>query len=169
MSTDMMVRSITEEDCAILRHLAQQCKPLDVHTHYTYWVLSKFFGDSSFVLCSHGETCGYITSVETKNRIFVWQIGILEEYRSYGYSRMLIEAVAQKAIQRKKNMSVSIAEDNDRSFNAFDSFCRNNSCGFVKTGKLSLNDLVDKSFSETENIYDILINEEWDKNFCQDG
>lgn len=163
MSADLEIRNVTEEDCAALRHLAQQCEPLDVHTHYTYWVLCKFFSAGSFIMIDKEGPCGYITSIETEDRIFVWQIGILNRARNKGNSKLLIESVLKYAISRNKNMSVSIAEENKKSYYSFDAFCKSHSYRFIRTGMLSLKDLKDVSFAETEVIYDITINEEWDQ------
>ena len=156
------LRNVTESDAPVLRALAQRCKPLDVHTPYTYWVLCKFFSGGSFLMLGENNApVGYITSIETENTIFVWQIGILREYRGKGYSQALVQAVSEYAVSREKNMSVSVADDNQASYHAFDRFCRRHSYSLRKSGKLSLTDLNDKAFSEKESIYDIIIREEW--------
>lgn len=159
--SNLRIRNISEDDYSLLRYLAEKCKPLDVHTLYTYWVLSKFFSGSSFLLFDNNTVIGYITSVETEKTVFIWQIGVLEEYRSLGYSRVLIAAVSDYAINKKKNMAVSIAGDNERSFNAFKGFCNSHSYQFKESGILSLRDLTNVDFNEEECFYDIIINEEW--------
>ena len=161
MFDTISIRNISEEDCAVLHYLAESCKPLDVHTHYTYWVISKFFSSGSFLLFCNNEPIGYITSIETDKVIFIWQIGILEQYRSLGYSKTLISAISNYARKKKKNLAVSIAKENERSFCAFQSFSKINSYRFTKSGKLCLHDLSNTSFVEEENIYSIIINDEW--------
>jgi hypothetical protein len=100
---------------------------------------------------------GFITSIETKNSVFVWQIGILKEYRSNKYSQLLFDEVVKYAKVIGKNLQASIAEDNKRSYAALCSACEANHLRLERSGKLSIPDLTDRFFCESEIIYDIFI------------
>jgi GNAT superfamily N-acetyltransferase len=98
---------------------------------------------------------GFITALKTDDCVFVWQIGILEKYRSKGYSKILIDAVKDYAIKQNKNMKVSIAEENLASFNAFYKYCNNNNLPFESIGLITVNDMDGKLYCDQEVIYKI--------------
>lgn len=150
-----ILSSVKEKDASTLRFLAMHCEPLDVHTPYTYWVVAKHYGDGSFILVDNEKPIGFITTVETDSLLFVWQIGILHEYRGRGLSQRLIEAVFNYAVQKQKNMEVTIAEDNLASYSAFLHFCNYKNIGFDKVRKVEIRDLEDISFKEDEIMYRI--------------
>ena len=148
-------RKIQSKDAALLRALAQSCPPLDVHTHYTYWVVAHFFGEYGYIAEDNGKPIGYIMTVETKECIFVWQIGVIDEYKGKKISSGLIENVAADAAQKGVYLEVSIADDNIPSFSTFSNFCRKNGYTMEKIGVIDLSDLADESFSEIESHYRI--------------
>ena len=151
------LRSVKEKDASTLRFLAMHCEPLDVHTPYTYWVVAKHYGDGSFILVDNENPIGFIMTVETDSSLFVWQIGILHEYRGRGLSQRLIEAVFNYAVQKQKNMEVTIAEDNLASYSAFLHFCNHKNIGFDKLRLVEIRDLEDISFKEDEIMYRIKV------------
>jgi hypothetical protein len=61
-----------EKDSETLFNLAKNNPPLDVHTPYTYWVIAKYFSDTSFILEQNGVPIGFITALETPEFIFIW-------------------------------------------------------------------------------------------------
>ena len=91
------LRNAAGSDAGLLRHMARSCPPLDLHTSYTYWVAAEYFGSGSYILEDDGICAGYIMTVQTPETIFVWQIGILPEYRGRGLSRRLIDRVLDDA------------------------------------------------------------------------
>jgi L-2,4-diaminobutyric acid acetyltransferase len=93
------IRPVVESDAATLLALAKQCPPLDVHTPYTYWTLSRYFGGTSFVAEVDGRAVGFITSVVSGSTLFVWQIGLLAEHRGSGAAGSLLEAVHRRAVE----------------------------------------------------------------------
>lgn len=147
------IRKATEKDSAKLRALANRCFPLDVHTPYTYWVLCTQ-SESNFILMDHDKEIGFITSIQSKDHVFIWQIAILEEYRSLGLSKMLIHSVFAYGVERGiSEFVVTIAPENQRSFNAFYSYCQKEGYSFEKKGQMSIYDYIDIDFHETEQIY----------------
>ncbi len=159
------LRPVNAKDAETLRTLALACPPLDVHTPYTYWVISRFFGHISFLLereeIEVGQKTGvrtpvgYITALDTPETVFVWQIGILPQYRGQKFSRMLIDAVYQQSKRLGKDMCTTIDDDNECSKAAFISFCARNALRLqsVDTLELKAADLPD--FYEAERIYRI--------------
>lgn len=151
------LRHVEEKDAPSLRFLAMHCAPLDVHTPYTYWVVANHYGDGSFILEDNGKPIGFIMTVETASFLFVWQIGVLHEYRGKGLSQILIEAVFGYAAQKQKNMEVTIAEDNIASYSAFSHFCNHKNIRFDEVRLVEVRDLEDHSIKEDEIMYRIKV------------
>ena len=83
------IRRADRNDAELLQKLSSQCKPLDVHTIYTYWVIVSYF--KCFILEENDMPIGFIASIETKDILLIWQIGILKDYRGVGYSYLLLD------------------------------------------------------------------------------
>ena len=149
------LKKIEEKDSPLMKKMAQKCGSLDVHTSYTYWVVSHFFSDLCFFLCKDDQEIGYIMSIETESTIFIWQIGILEDYRGMGLSELLISEVYNISKSKEKNLSFSIAKENIRSNKAFQSFCNKRNLTIKICGEIRLPDLYDVSFSERETLYEV--------------
>lgn len=147
------IRNIEEKDAPLLRYLAKRCQPLDVHTHYTYWVVSNYFGSGGFILEADNAPAGYIMTVDTPSAVFVWQIGLLEAHRGKGLSQQLIAAAASYAKSVAKNMEVTISADNKASYSAFSQFCKKNQIRFERIGNVDIPDMDDPSFCEAEIAY----------------
>ncbi len=152
------IRNVNESDCAVMRYLAQQCSPLDIHTQYTYWVNATFFSRSSFILELKGEPIGYIMSVENIDTLFIWQIGILPEYRGRGFSFCLISSCFDYALSCNKKIQVTIAKDNLASYSSFISACNKKGFWINKLNTIHIIDKMDPSFDESEELYEIYYN-----------
>lgn len=153
--SNLIVRKAEEKDAELLKQLASKCPPLDIHTPYTYWVLCRFFNNSCFVIFDESEPIGFISSLDISEGVFVWQIGILENYRSKGYAAILINKVYEYATSKKADMIVTIDEANKRSYSAFKSFAKKNNLKFVAIDKLEIKDFENPDFFESEIIYKI--------------
>lgn len=151
----MNIRNVVEKDAALLRDFARHCPPLDLHTPYTYWVLCKFFAESCFIVSDDDVDMGYIMAFEAEKIVFVWQIGVLPEHRGKGCTRFLIDSVVQFAREKNKNMAVSIAKENVASYGSFSSYCNAHAIPFQENGSLTVTDLCDLDFVETEIIYEM--------------
>ena len=152
------VRKIFEKDAPLLRAIAKKCFPLDVHTQYTYWVVARYYGDKGFVLEYNGQPIGYIMTIESSNVTFIWQIGILSEYRNHGLSYQLIDAVVRCAKSINNRMEVTIDESNISCYFAFYKYCIKNGFEFNRIGMTNICDLDDVEFYENEIIYTITFN-----------
>lgn len=153
---NITIRPVTEKDAPLLRNLASKCPPLDVHTPYTYWLLANFFGKYSFIISEDGAAFGYITCITCDNTLFIWQIGILEEYRKKNYSQMLIKAAFDEGIKMGiRTAAVSIAKENKASYKSFESFCKNNGYIIEPYKTIRISDMKNMFYSDEEILYTI--------------
>ena len=153
---NITVKSASSKDAAILRHLAKICPPLDVHTQYTYWAVAEYFGDCCFIAYNDEEPIGYIMCIRNDEVFFVWQIGIVKEYRGKGISSLLIKKAFERAESTNYGLiSVTIAKENNESFRAFSKYCEKNGYSFDAVETVQVTDLDDPSFSEAEVMYHI--------------
>lgn len=114
---ELFVRGLASEDSELLLRLARACPPLDVHTPYTYWVVSHLFAGTSFVLMdgASGRTAGFLTGIPSGDgrTLFCWQVGVLPEYRGWGGSGLLFGAAARQArVLGMTRMETTISPEN---------------------------------------------------------
>lgn len=150
------IRSVIDGDASALHLLATQCPPLDVHTPYTYWVLTHMFADGCFIAEVDGDPVGFVTTVHKGNIAFLWQIGVRETHRGTGLSTRLIDQVVLWA--RAHNVTaiqMSIDPGNVASTMAFTSFCAANELSMRQIGTLDLTVEADPTFAENEDIFEI--------------
>jgi len=152
----MKIRNVNTQDAPTLRKLASLCPPLDLHTPYTYWLLTFMYSDTCFILEIDDKPVGFITSVYSKKSLFIWQIGILPEYRHQGLSSALLKQVFTKADGLGiSKVNVSITEDNQASNKSFETFCKKNGFFMETVGIAEVTDLIIPEFKETEVVFEI--------------
>lgn len=151
------LRNVTENDTAMLRSLAKRCPPLDLHTPYTYWAVAKYYPGSCFILEQDNQPVGFITALDTPSKVFVWQIGILENHRRNGLSKILIDAVFAYARGVYKRLEVTIAEENVASKAAFMSACVKAGAKMEALDRTMIHDMDDPTFYEEEIRYQITL------------
>jgi len=73
-----------------------------------------------------GQIIGFVSGVRSNEDIFfIWQLGVKHEYRSQGYSSLLLEKVVTAASSLGcKKIQFSIEPDNEKSLKASTSFAR---------------------------------------------
>jgi L-2,4-diaminobutyric acid acetyltransferase len=122
----MQIRTCTPDDIQKVRHFVSQCKPLGLHTGYTYWVLFHNFKESCFVMEEESKIVGYVSGLKSStfdDVFFVWQIGVAEEMRGKGYSYLLLQKVLETAKKmRCTKMQMSLEEKDGASFHAISGF-----------------------------------------------
>lgn len=153
----MNIRSANENDFLTFRKMAQDCKPLDVHTPYTYWVVCKFFGDGCFLLTDGDKIAGSIMTLQQGDAQFVWQIAIREEYRGKGYSDALYGAV--EAYARSKGLAkilLSVDPANKTSFGAVSRFCEKRGLTIRTAGEVDIK-IPEENCTEFEYLYEITL------------
>jgi L-2,4-diaminobutyric acid acetyltransferase len=156
----LKIRTCKEEDIAKVRHFVSLCKPLGVHTGYTYWMLFRFFGESCFLMEEKGKVVGYVSGMKSNtfaHVFFVWQIGVGQESRGKGYAYRLLE----KAVEAAKGLGCTaiqftIEPDNEASLGAFSGFAKKNDLKMHARGKIHYPHSVRETVEE-ETIYEITI------------
>lgn len=151
-------RRATSGDASLLRSLAQRCPPLDVHTHYTYWTITEYFGDLCAVAEVDGTPVGFATAVLRGDRGLLWQVGVLPAYRTQGVGSALLTLVAARLEEHGvRRLEVSIAPDNVASHATLFRLAEDRGVEVVHQGDVDLHDLADPSFTEFEHRYVITL------------
>lgn len=120
---EILIRESTGSDAMNVHALVGQLPPLTHHTPYTYWNLFSNFSDSCFVAINEGKTVGFVTSHPTTTppqEWFIWQAGILPEYRRTGLRDALGARVIGAAMKSGAvALTTTIEADNTRSLGSF--------------------------------------------------
>jgi len=147
------LRPVKTGEVEILRKLVKQCRPLDLHTRYTYWLTVHLFDKYCFFIEDDTTPIGFITAIKNDDCLFIWQIGILKKYRKQQLSYELINGIVQIAKNEKiSKIQVSIAEKNTISYKTFHSYCVNNDYIIDRVEEPNL-----YSFASKEVLYNIII------------
>lgn len=119
----VIVRTSRSQDTDDVFSLASNLPPLTPHTWYTYWNLFNNFGNSCFIAQDEGKPVGFMTSHPTTSPAsewFIWQAGLLPEYRGQGLIYKLQDRVVDSARQAGAiAIRTTIEADNPRSLGAF--------------------------------------------------
>lgn len=154
----LTARGATDGDAGLLRSLAPNCAPLDVHTPYTYWVLSHMFGRDCFIAYDGDIPAGFATSVISGKSALLWQIGVLPGYRGFGVSQLLIDAVVVNARRLGRwTVETSIDPENTASHAAFTRYAREHKLVLAPAGSVDLVDELDPGFRELETLYKLVL------------
>lgn len=148
--TGISIIQATPSDHTLIKELASSCAPLDQHTGYTYWTLLRYNSDTCFIAYNDNTPIGFITGFCKEQTGFIWQIGVLPDYRKKGISGLLIATM----VRRFKSLGASriettIDKSNKASYKAFQSYC--------KTNNIIMRAIADSNMYENEIIYEILL------------
>ncbi len=126
--SSISIEQASENDWITLMNLAHACAPLDKHTEYTYWLLTRFAFETCFIAyTADKKPIGFISGFAHNGKGFIWQIGILPSYRNKGISQILIMNLVNKFIsQGISSFEVTISSKNKNSLSAFTKFCTDN-------------------------------------------
>lgn len=148
----------SQENAASLRWLADKCSTLDVHTPFTYWVMTRYFSNSTFIAKRNDKYAGYIMSIYNEKEFFVWQIGILEEFRGQGLAYELIDQVVEVALDKGYSKIVlTIADENKESYYTFVNYSKHRGYSINKKEYIEVKDISNPEFMEREAMYEIHI------------
>ncbi len=154
----MEIRTCKEDDIAKVRHFVSLCKPLGVHTGYTYWMLFRFFGESCFLMEENGKFIGYVSGMKSNtfpHVFFLWQIGVAQERRGKSYAYHLLEKVVEAAKGLGCTaIQFTIEPDNEASLGAFSGFAQKHNLKIHAQGKIHYPHSVKETIEE-ETIYQI--------------
>lgn len=105
---EIEIRNVRRNEDGLLRSLALSCGgTLDVHTPYTYWVLTNYFAEYCFVAAGRGgKAVGFLTAVVNDGKALIWQAGVLPECAGRKIGQALLDCL----IRRLRERGVSTAE-----------------------------------------------------------
>lgn len=122
------VREFKVEDAEDLRKLADACQPLLVNGVYVNIFLAKYFGNSCFIMELEGKPIGFVSGFKSTTDpkiFFLWQLGLLPEFRGKGLSTPLIHRVFEAAKKLNcEKAQFSISPTIDSSFHAFSNYAK---------------------------------------------
>lgn len=156
----MRIRNCTENDVDAVRDFVTECRPLGIHTPYTYWTLFRYFSEGCFVMEESGKIIGYVSGMKSatgKDVFFLWQLGVAKGHRGKGYSHTLIDKIAECARNCKcKRIELTIEPGNVASLGTFSSYAKKHGLNMKKIGEMScIGSRTGKE--ETDYIYGIRI------------
>lgn len=138
----MKLRRCTENEADAVRAFVAKCPPLTVHTPYTYWTTLRYFGEGCFVIEHDEEIVGYISGVPSTalpDVVFVWQVGVAQEWQGKGLSTRLLDAVANVAIDKGlTRMQYSVGPSNLASRRTFERFATRRGAHVERIGVVKL-------------------------------
>lgn len=138
------IRTIEERDISAVRELIDICKPLDLHTPFTYWILTEYFNNTCLVLEHENAIVGYAGGMKSSSKdgvFYLWQIGLLPDYRSKGFFGMLLDKVIEEIRSLGcDSLEFSVLWDNYQSINAFAKFAISKGLPMEKRGSLGFYD-----------------------------
>ena len=154
----MQIRNCTTSDVDKIRQFVNSCKPLTLHTAYTYWVMFNYLSEGCFVMEEDEKAVGYASGVKSSTEedvFFMWQIGIAEEFRGKGLSQVLIEKIVNVAKKQNCNiLQLTIEPDNEASFSTFNNYAKKNNLIMETAGEAKYNDSLSGK-TESETLYEI--------------
>ncbi|SRR5258708_11608668 len=156
----MLVRNCNEKDVDNIRQFVNLCKPLTLHTPYTYWVLFTNFSESCLLIEENNLIVGYISGIKSaslKNTFFIWQIGVRKEFRGKGYAQILIKTIIEVAKKQGcSKIQFTIEPENSISLNTFKNFAVKKNIAMKKLTTLEYHDSLSKE-NGLEVIYEFII------------
>lgn len=100
-----------------------RCEGLIQHPVHFYKIMQTYFGDSIFLSWNEKELNGYVFGFRSQRDpdiFFLWQIGVLEEFRGTGLAVELVEKLVRKAEEvGSGRMHVTAEIDNIASWKLF--------------------------------------------------
>ena len=112
-------RSAHSADGAALWHLVQATGTLELNSPYFYLLFATDFGDTCLVAEQEGRIVGAVVGYhppQEDDTAFVWQVGVLPEYRGQGLGRDILHAWLELPANRHcRWITATVADDNPAS------------------------------------------------------
>lgn len=155
--SQVVIRNARDDEASAIQALARQCPPLDVHTAFSYWVVTRYQQGLCLVAEQDDSLVGFLTATGTTdtNLLYVWQIGVNQAHRGTGLAeRLLDRLVAQATALGFRSMQVSIADNNAASLAVFSRLAARRESELTEVGHLRVTDS-SYPFSDDEPIYEL--------------
>ncbi|MBN2126627.1 MAG: GNAT family N-acetyltransferase [Deltaproteobacteria bacterium] len=154
----MVIRSCRARDVDAIRGFVNRCKPLDLHSAFTYWVLCTCFPDTCLLMEGDEGIIGFASGVPSSAEqgvFYFWQIGVAPECRGRGHATALIEKMVEAALHGGCHaLQVTIAPENTASLRVFSRFAERRGRGMKKKGRVDFTDSL-SSRRVVEDLYEI--------------
>lgn len=114
------------EDATAVFDLVDQCKPLDLNSHYLYLLQCSHFAPTCVVATLGGQPVAWVSAYlppGMPDTLFVWQVAVGEKARGQGMGAQLIEWLLARHPQVRQ-IHTSITPDNAASWGLFKSLAR---------------------------------------------
>ena len=117
------IRKPQKMDAKSIFNLVKSTKVLDINSEYLYLLQSTHFDDTCAV-ATDGDTIvgfasGYIEPKD-KSNLFIWQVGVNENYRGQGIAKKLIEFILEHNSNKEiEYIHTTISPSNKSSENLF--------------------------------------------------
>lgn len=112
-----------DEDGAKIWELVKQSGVLDLNSAYSYFMMVKFFKKTCLVAKHGDQIAGFVTALvlpEKPDTIFVWQIGVAQEFRGQGIGTKLLKALLEsEGCKNTKFIEATISPSNQASQSLF--------------------------------------------------
>jgi L-2,4-diaminobutyric acid acetyltransferase len=121
----IIIRKIEFKDASSVYKVVKNCIPLDLNSVYSYSLLGLFFHDTCFVAVLNNSIIGFVSGfiTPTCKSYFLWQIGVLPEYRNSKIALLLLENILKTAKKNLcKKIKLTIDPKNIKSKNLFQKF-----------------------------------------------
>jgi len=122
------IRAPSFDEGAVMWEIARDAGTLDLNSPYAYLMQSRNFQDTCAIAEIYGRPAGFVAAHRLPGKpdvLFVWQIGVLPEFRGFGIGRRLLEdLLAREANAGVRTIETTITPSNKASIGLFSGFAK---------------------------------------------
>jgi ribosomal protein S18 acetylase RimI-like enzyme len=136
------VRNFTSADINEVRLLIGAQDALVLYPPYTYWLIARYFNETSFVIEYDGKIAGYIASLPvSENILFIWHFIVSVKYRGLIRGDDLLSKIMDIALANDyKYIQATARVDNVDIFNCTSKAAKRRGLELQKIGSDSVYD-----------------------------
>ncbi|HEY9163017.1 MAG TPA: diaminobutyrate acetyltransferase [Magnetovibrio sp.] len=153
------VRSVMEDEGALLWQLARDSKGVDLNSPYAYMMTCRNFASTSVVAEVFGMPAGFVIGHRVPGRantLFVWQVAVLPEFRGLGIGRRLLEGLIERpGCAGVRKLEATVTPSNSASKALFDGFARSLGAMLKIQPGFGADDFPKDKQCEAENLFTI--------------
>lgn len=151
------VRTVMEDEGALLWELARDAKGVDLNSPYAYMMTCRNFAATSAVVEVFGTPAGFVTAHRIPSRphvLFVWQIVVLPEFRGLGIAKRLLDGlVDQPACVGVRKVEATVTPSNRASAALFKRFAQARGATLKIASGFEANDFPSDERHEAERLF----------------
>lgn len=134
----IVLRHPTSQDALAVAELIKNCPPLDMNSLYCNLLQCTHFSNYSILAEYDGQLVGSVTGYplpEQPDVLFIWQVAVLEQARSQGLARHMLQHLLARAHHSQlRYIETTITADNHASWQLFKGWAH--SCGWEQHKQL---------------------------------